>query len=198
MKPWVGKFAAVVLAVAGVSMASSASAAVLTEDFNAPFPAWESGWLATNSNLQNIYGVGAGRGNNPDGLWIFDGIGDAQATIDFKPSFGSTILGFSIDVTTFVTAYFTAYDMSGAELITTPITSLGGAFTAPGSYQTIAFKSTNGLSRFVIGGSGVEGNTSIDNVVVTTADAAVPEPASFGLLALGAAGLLAARGRNKR
>lgn len=45
-----------------------ASAATLTEDFEALFPAWEAGWFGMNSNAENCYGAGAGRGNNPDGL----------------------------------------------------------------------------------------------------------------------------------
>jgi hypothetical protein len=49
------------------------------------------------------------------------------------------------------------------------------------------------MSGFSILGGAVEGNTSIDNVVVNVGGSAVPEPASLGLLALGAAGLAAAR-----
>lgn len=181
-------------------MTTHASAAILTENFEAPFPAWESGWLGTNSNLQNIYGVGQGRGNNPDGLWLFDGNDtDGIAKINFNAAFGSTITAFSIDTTTWIQgALFKAFDMNNNLLFSTNITSLAGAFSDPGSYQTISFTSANGMSGFEITGGQIEGNTSIDNVIVTTeAVNKVPEPASLGLLVAGIAGLCFSLGRKK-
>lgn len=170
---------------------SNAMAIVLTEDFEDAFPAWESGWLGTNSNLQNVYGVGQGRGNNPDGLWIADGLNNGSiAEITFNPLFGSTITDFTIDTTTWVsTALFEAFDMLGNTLVSTAITSMYGGYTDPGSYQTISFSTANGLSGFSITGGWIEGNTSIDNVVVTTGVQNVPEPAILALLGLGLAGI---------
>ncbi|MBB5203634.1 hypothetical protein HNQ51_000927 [Inhella inkyongensis] len=176
----------------------------LTEDFEASFPTWESGWLGSNSNLRNYYGVGQGRGNNPDGLWIHDNGLDASnnSLIQFGAGFGAQITHFSIDVTTFVQgALFEAYDMSGQLLNSSAITVMGGAFTDPGNYQTISFSSTNGVSRFRISNptNGIEGNTSIDNVAVTLNGNTqhVPEPATLALTGLGLLGAGFARRARK-
>lgn len=185
-------------ALAGLILASGqAQAATFTEDFEGTFPAWESGWLGTNSNLTNVYGKGQDRGNNPDGLWLSDGDnGDFVANITFTPTFGSQITSFSIDTTTWVTgALFEAFDMFGNALVSTTITSLYGAYSEPGSYQTIAFSSTKGVSGFRITGGVIEGNTAIDNVVVTTA---VPEPTSLALLAVGLAAVVGVKRRSNR
>lgn len=179
--------------------ANSATAAVLTEDFEASFPTWEAGWLGQNSNLQNVYGVGQGRGNNPDGLWIADGLNNgANAQITFNNAFGASITSFSIDVTTWINnAVFTAYDMSNNVLNSTLITSMYGGYSNPGSYQTISFNSVNGVSGFSIVGSHVEGNTSIDNIVVNTGSVHVPEPAPLALFGLGLLGLALSRKNSK-
>lgn len=190
------------MASATLLSSSGASAAMLTEDFEAPFPTWESGWLGTNSNLRNYYGVGQGRGNNPDGLWISDNDGNSDvASIMFNNAFGSTITNFSIDVTSWINnAVFHAYDLNGIELISTTITSIAGGYSDPGSYQTISFSSNNGVSGFRIDSvnGGIEGNTSIDNVVVNADRNQVPEPASLALVGLGLAGLLGARRKRSR
>lgn len=187
------------LVLLAILSAGQANAAVLIEDFEGVFPAWESGWLGTNSNLENVYGIGGDRGNNPDGLWIQDGLSLANATeISFNAGFGSTITNFSIDVTSWINGLiFNAYDMGNASLISTIITSYAGGYTDPGSYQTIAFSSSNGLSRFEILGGSIEGNTSIDNVIVNAGVSQVPEPASLALLGIGLVGLSVARRRKQ-
>lgn len=85
-----------VLGAALLMMVSSQALAslILVEDFEDEFPAWESRWLGTNSNIQNYYGLGEGRGNNPDGLWIDDGDGVYGADtveIVFGSAFASSI-----------------------------------------------------------------------------------------------------------
>lgn len=180
------------LMAAVVIQAMPAVAAVTyVEDFEAPFPAWESGWLGVNSNCQNYYGVGEGRGNNPDGLWLDDGdgmYGSDVAEIVFSPAFGATLTSFDIDVAGYVPATLTVYDMSANALLNVSITLTHGAFTDPGTYAHYGVTSNNGISRFSFtpSGSQIEGNTSIDNVVVVSGGVpAIPAPGAILLGTLG-------------
>jgi hypothetical protein len=183
-----------------------AMALVYLEDFEAAFPAWESGWLGLNSNLTNYYGVGADRGNNPDGLWIEDGDGihGTNSTIVFNPSFGSTLTGFGIDVAGWTPARLQVFDMSNVLLLDTQIALTQGAWSDPGVYAHYSTTSDNGISKFAfVGTSGgqVEGNTGIDNVTVSDGlqerEGVVPEPASMILWGIGLAGA-ALRKRSRR
>jgi len=181
-------------------LSTNVMATILTEDFEDAFPAWESSWLAQNSNLQNHYGIGQGRGNNPDGLWINDGLNNGNiSVINFNAVFGSSITAFSLDTTTWIKgAMFEAFDMSGNILVSTEITNYYGAYSNPGSYQNISFTTANGLSSFRIFGGSIEGNTSIDNVTATineTDAVSVPEPSSIAIIALGLIGLSLTRKR---
>jgi hypothetical protein len=163
----------------------SASALTLVEDFEAQFPSWESGWLGSNTNLQNYYGVGQGRGNNPDGLWLDDGDGiRGMDTVEilFNPGFGSTLTTFAIDIAGYVPIDFQVYDMNNI-ILDVSVALTFGATTDPGTYSNYSVTSSNGISKFVFIPTGigqVEGNTSIDNVVVSTNS--VPEPATMLLL----------------
>jgi hypothetical protein len=174
------------------SVEQARGAIPLTEDFEAPFPAWESAWLGVNSNLENYYGQGADRGNNPDGLWISDGDGvfegDPSVDIVFDPLFGATLMSFAIDVAGYVPTTLRVFDMSSNVLLDVPVTLTSGAYTDPGTYASYSVNSNNGISGFSFiwdGSSPVEGWTSIDNVSVT-----IPEPATICMLGLGALSLV--------
>lgn len=182
------------LMVAVVIQAMPAMAAVTyVEDFEAAFPAWESGWLGVNTNLQNYYGVGAGRGNNPDGLWLDDGdglkSGDSLVEIAFDPTFGATLTSFDIDVAGYAPTTLRVYDMSGNTLLDVVVTLTNGAYSDPGTYSHYGVTSNNGISRFSFvpnGGSQVEGNTSIDNVMVVTGGVSpIPAPGAILLGTIG-------------
>jgi hypothetical protein len=164
--------------------AGPASPSSLVEDFEADFPAWESGWLGTNSNLANVYagpsgGTSSDRGNNPDGLWLSDGDGessDSVVDIAFDPIFGASLTSLSLDIAGHVSLRLQIYDIAGVTLLdVNPIEVTFGATTDPGSYVNYGATSTNGIGGFrMLQLAGViEGNTGIDNVVVN-ADA-IPE-----------------------
>lgn len=195
------KISALLLSLALFSGAASAGPITYVEDFDAPFPNWESSWLGANSNLTNYYGVGQGRGNNPDGLWISDGINSGNADILFSNNFGDNITEFSIDVTTWINnLVFKAFDLSNNVIFSTAVTSMYGATSNPGTYQTISFQTNNGLKGFSLIGAGVEGNTSIDNVIAVAGQKAtnVNESASLILMLFGVLALFAGRRRTAR
>jgi hypothetical protein len=163
--------------------ASHLRADVYLEDFEAGFPAWESGWLGTNSDLANYYGVGAGRGNNPDGLWP---AGSGSINVNFLPSFGADITQLALDVASFVDTPLMAYDSSGNLIFNASVSPNFGAYTDPGVYQHFIIDSANGISRFSFTGENSPGNLSIDNVQVTTSTdtSRVPDSGSTAVLML--------------
>jgi hypothetical protein len=120
------------------SISTAQASTIYLEDFEAPFPAWESGWLGTNSNLQNYYGVGGARGNNPDGLWLDDGDGIRSSTevvtISLAPTFGATLVSFAIDVAAHTLATLRVFDSSNNTLLQTDVTPTFGASGNPANY----------------------------------------------------------------
>jgi hypothetical protein len=188
--------------VALLAAALPAAAGTLTEDFNAPFPAWQSGWLGVNSNLVNYY-VALGfantdRGSNLDGLWIADSMTyhAGNVIISFLPSFAATLTSLSIDIAGYVPLNFEIFDATGQALLNTALTLTDGANQDPGVYAHYSTTSTTGIGGFeFLGDVQIEGDTSIDNVVVDQSGTATPEPAAWGLIG---AGLLALAGIRKR
>ena len=190
------------LIVVLLAVALPAAAGTLTEDFNAPFPAWESGWLGVNSNLVNYYFAdgypNTFRGNNPDGLWVADSTtvhNSGDVTISFVPSFAATLTSLSIDLALYQPVRFEIFDATGQTLLSDALTAGGNATTDPGVYSHYSATSTTGIGGFRFLGSQIEGWTSIDNVVVNQGESSVPEPAALGLIGLG---LLALAGIGRR
>ena len=178
-------------AAAALLVANAASAATLTENFNAvPFGQWQSAWFGTQSNAQNYYVSYNGssidtRGNNPDGLWVSDGNGSGTPlTINFNGSFASTLTSFSLDIASHTFSTLTIFDKVGATLLSTVITNTAGAFTNPGVYAFYQTTSSNGIGGFSLSGS-AQGNISIDNLTVTTGSGGVPEPATWAMMISG-------------
>ena len=175
---------AAALALAAGSI-GSAQAAVFTEDFEGSFPAWESQWFGTQSTGRNVYCLGAlgcaSRGNNPDGLWLADTTNGGTGAIDvkFNAAFGDALTSFKLDVAGYSPTTLQAFDKDNALIFSQNVSLTAGAFTDPGVYVTYTITSGNGISHFTFSGS-ASGNTSIDNLVATTA--AVPEPQSYALM----------------
>lgn len=171
----------IMLSAALWMLSGSVNAATFVEDFSDPFPAWESGWLGLNTNIQNYYGAGSSLAG--DFLWITDGDADQGPgeTVDivFDYTFGLSLTSFSIDIDTYVNTSIRVFDGNGSLILDTIANIDAG-------YETFSVTSLSGISGFSLFGiNQVEGNTAIDNVVVST----VPVPAALWLFGSGLLGL---------
>lgn len=180
------------------------AAVVLSEDFEAPFPAWKSGWFGTNSNATNVYcsttGTCTDRGNNPDGLWIATTTqGGGAADVVFGNVFGATLTSLSMDVAGYSTTTLTAFDINGSQIFSQLVSLTQGAFTNPGTYVNYTITSSNGIGGFSFSGSAI-GNTSIDNLVAVqgSLNNTVPEPTGLALMGLGLSALALTRRKSKQ
>ena len=192
---------AMALFTLGIHAASHA--AVFTENFNTPFPNWEAGVFGSNTNARNYYCGGlsgcANRGNNPDGLYVIDPSASTSINVSFNSLFGNSLTAFSLDVAAFSATALQVFDSNNVMIFNADVTLTAGAFTLPGDYVNYVINSTTGISRFSFTGTS-SGNTSIDNLVLTTLDAAplsqVPEPGTLGLFGLGLLGCVARHRRS--
>lgn len=170
--------------------AAPAVAQTYTENFEAAFPSWETGWFNTYSDAQNYYGVGGSRGNNPDGLWIAsDGCiscGNSPVTVTFDAGFAASLSSFYMDVAGYSPTTLTIFDQFGAALFTSNVTLTSGAYTDPGVYVRYGTTSTSGIGGFSFSGAAA-GNTSIDNLEAIAGP--VPEPSTWAMMLIGFGGI---------
>ncbi|MHC4826430.1 MAG: hypothetical protein ACYTEY_07730, partial [Planctomycetota bacterium] len=156
----------------------------LEEGFPNPLGGWNGRWLYQNSNLENYY-VADGdcdpdnRGNNPTGLWIAEpqgcgsGVGGPVMEWVFDPAFAAALSHLEFGIEAFNTCDVTIYDVD-SNVLSVGI-YWGGAIPMDHA-DIVSADSENGISRVVFdttayGGEQIEGNTSIDNVVVTACPA---------------------------
>jgi hypothetical protein len=162
-------------------LATGAMAEDLIESFDDPLGQWRSGWLATNSNMQNYYVANGdpdedNRGNNPCGLWIHDGdLSSAECFISFDAGFGASVSYFEIGIEAFGDFQLSIYDISGNLVDSVAIPNTGGSGEYGCTCLTYGFVMPNGLGSFSLTGGNVEGNTGIDDVKVTTGTTATGE-----------------------
>lgn len=166
------------LAALAFGASAGAQAAVLKENFNAAFPAWESGWFATYTDAANSCATTwclvdgdpvppnpAVRGNAGSGMWLSSdgGFSSSPITITFDPAFGAALKAFKFDVSAYVESSVQAWDMAGT-LIYARKLKINDYHDIPTSnYQKVLIRSTTGIARFTITGY-ANGNTVIDNV----------------------------------
>ena len=146
------------------------------ETFPDPLGDWQAGWLYQNTNMESHYFSGGNcdanyRGNQPEGIWISDNQGcgneiiQSPVRIDFAGGFGDDGVLLAFDLFTCVTdVTLNIYDKNGALVVSDPIPSNCW------NWSSYSYPLTNGISAFELAYTGgqVEGNTSIDNVLLET------------------------------
>lgn len=172
----------------GSALAATPAArpAVQKENFNAAFPAWESGWFAANSNAINVCAVWyclvgdtladpdpAVRGNAGSGIWLGseDRISSFPLTITFEPAFAAQLVAFKMDVAIYVRSTLRAWDVNGRLIYSHELGEQDWQDVPPTSYQHVVIRSNNGISKFTFSGTASD-NTVVDNLVAVTKPAA--------------------------
>jgi hypothetical protein len=180
-----------------LALPCAGTAATFAENSDGAFPAWESGFIDTQSNLQNVFGPGSSDNGGSPALSIDDGdrlYSSDKSDIAFNALFGASITSINFKLSAFVNGITLGiYDMSKSLIYAAAVTA-DGSFNPVLSYGTT---STNGVSRFSFSTTGfqVEGNTRIDAIeIVTGVVSNVPLPgapplAMIGMGALNVAGL---------
>ena len=173
-----------------------AAQTTLAEEFNDPFPAWESGWFGENTDAVNYYcspGIVSGdcnsnRGNNPYGLWLGADV-HGDIVVNFLNDFGAGLTTLSMEIGAYAAnTTFRVYDFFGA-IIYDQAVAAGNM----DSGEIHIVNSITGFSRFVLSAASgyATGNTSVDDVSVITGTS-VPEPASLILIGMGILGVAGA------
>ena len=186
--------------VLAILLTAPAWADSVSETFPDPLGSYWGRWLYQNSNIGSYY-YAAGdpnpdqRGNNPAGLWAVDtqalndpgNIGGPIMTIVFNDAYAAQLTALQFGMECFQPCQVTMYDLSNNVLASGAFS--GGGFDFDHS-DILSATSSNGIKEIVFdstafGGGSIEGNTSVDNFQGTV----IPEPATFGALMIGLAGL---------
>lgn len=213
LHPTLTTLARTAVACCALAATLNAHATTYTENFDAPFPAWQSGWFGTMSNAQNYCATnycwigdtwaigptvsGQYGGIGSGGMWLGNTNNNpfTPVQVTFDATFGASLSSLSFDIDSYVDSSLLAFDSNGQQIFSQVLDVHDYHDVPPTTWQHFTITSTTGISSFEITGMTL-GNVIIDNVVATTAP--VPEPASAALLIGGLALVGGATLRHRR